>query len=149
MRAVIQRVSKASVGVAGEILSEIGAGYLVLLGVKTDDTDEDANYLAEKIATLRIWEDDEGKMNRSLLETGGAALIVSNFTLYADARKGRRPGFSDAAPGEPAETLYRFFGKLLADAGIPVFFGAFGAEMKVSLTNDGPVTLLLDSRKLF
>ncbi len=149
MRAVVQRVTGASVTVRDEVVGEIKAGFLVLVGVKTDDTDEDARYLADKVANLRVLEDLDGKLNLSLLDTEGEALVVSNFTLYADARKGRRPGFSEAASGEKAEPLYRLFGKLLLEAGVRVQYGAFGEEMSVALTNDGPVTLLLDSRKAF
>ena len=154
MRAVVQRVLSASVSVRAEsgefeILSEIGAGLLVLVGVRTDDSVEDAEYLAGKVAGLRIFEDSEGRLNRSVIETGGEILAVSNFTLYADARKGRRPSFTDAAPGEAAEALYRHFGEALARAGVVPAYGKFGAEMQVALVNDGPVTLLLDSRKAF
>jgi D-aminoacyl-tRNA deacylase len=149
MRAVIQRVSEARVDTAGELSARIGPGLLILLGVRTDDSEEDARYLAEKVANLRIFEDSEGKLNLSLLETGGAALSVSNFTLYGDARKGRRPGFTEAANGEVARSLYELFGARLETLGVPVQYGSFGQEMKVSLVNDGPVTLLLDSRKQF
>jgi D-tyrosyl-tRNA(Tyr) deacylase len=153
MRAVVQRVSRASVSVveAGTV-REVGAidqGFLVLVGVRSDDTESDARTLADKIATLRVFEDEAGKLNRSLIETGGSALVVSNFTLYGDCRKGRRPSFTDAAPGPLAETLYKTFGAALAAAGVPVQYGAFGAEMQVALVNDGPVTLLLDSRRVF
>lgn len=149
MRAVVQRVSRGRVTVDGAVTGEIGAGYVVLLGVRKGDTPEAARYLAEKIAHLRVWEDDEGKMNRSLLETGGAALVVSQFTLYADARKGRRPGFDQAARPEEAEPLYQQFCAELAALGVPVATGRFQAHMAVELVNDGPVTILLDSDKGF
>ena len=149
MRAVVQRVSKASVTVSSEIVGEIETGLLVLLGIKNDDTEADLLYLVDKIANLRVLEDAEGRMNLSLLGTGGSALVVSNFTLYADARKGRRPGFTDAAPSEFAEPFYHRFVQKLAQTGISVQCGRFGAEMQVALINDGPITLLLDSRKLF
>lgn len=127
----------------------IGGGLLVLVGVATEDTDADARMLADKIAGLRVFQDEDGKMNLSLLDTGGAALVVSNFTLFGDCRKGRRPSFTAAAPGAQAEALYRQFGQALAAQGVPVQYGEFGAHMEVPLVNDGPVTLLLDSRKLF
>ncbi len=153
MRAIVQRVAGASVSVRqdGEtkIVGAIEAGFLVLVGVRTDDTLEDARALADKIATLRVLEDGDGKLNLSLLDTGGSALVVSNFTLYGDCRKGRRPSFTDAAPGPLAETLYQAFGQALAERGVPVQYGAFGAEMQVALVNDGPITLLLDSRREF
>ena len=153
MRAVVQRVLEASVtAVEGEHKREtgrIGAGFLVLVGIRADDTEEDARALADKIANLRVLEDADGKLNLSLLDKAQAALVVSNFTLYGDCRKGRRPSFVNAAKGEPAERLYRSFGAYLAECGIAVQWGEFGAEMQVSLVNDGPVTLLLDSRKEF
>ena len=149
MRAVVQRVSQAQVTVAGEIAGQIGRGFVVLLGVGREDTAADAEYLAEKIANLRIFEDDEGKMNRSLLDVTGSALVISQFTLYGDARKGRRPGFSEAAPPEEANRLYLYLCERLAGCGIPVARGVFQAHMEVALVNDGPVTLLLDSAKLF
>ena len=149
MRAVIQRVSSGSVEVAEELVARIGAGLVALVGVRIDDSLSDAEYLADKIANLRIFEDDDGKMNRSLLETGASALVVSQFTLYGDARKGRRPGFSDAARGEEARALYEAACDRLAAAGVNVERGVFGADMQVSLTNDGPVTILLDSRRAF
>ena len=153
MRAVLQRVSEAKVEVIeGEIKrtsGKIGAGLLLLIGVRSDDTEEDAKTLSEKIANLRVFEDEAGKMNLSLLDTGGEALVVSNFTLYGDCRKGRRPSFTEAAPGETAKALYEIFGNFLGSQGVPTQFGVFGATMQVSLVNDGPVTLLLDSRKGF
>ena len=153
MRAVVQRVQEADVSVVeGDLKREvgrIGAGFLVLVGVRADDTDEDARALADKIANLRVLEDADGKLNLSLLDKAQSALVVSNFTLYGDCRKGRRPSFVDAAKGEQAERLYRAFGAYLAGFGVGVEWGEFGAEMQVSLVNDGPVTLLLDSRKEF
>jgi D-tyrosyl-tRNA(Tyr) deacylase len=149
MRAVVQRVTDARVEVAGKIVGEIGAGLLVLLGVARDDTGHHADYLAEKIVNLRLFDDDDGKMNRSLLETGGAMLVVSQFTLYGDARRGRRPSYSDAAEPEKANELYEYFVERVRSFEVKVETGVFQAMMKVSLTNDGPVTILLDSRKLF
>jgi D-tyrosyl-tRNA(Tyr) deacylase len=149
MRAVVQRVTDARVEVAGDIAGEIGAGLLVLLGVARDDTGSDADYLAEKINNLRVFDDAEGKMNLSLLETGGAMLVVSQFTLYGDVRRGRRPSYSDAAEPEKANELYQYFIDRVRSLGVRVETGVFQAMMKVSLTNDGPVTILLDSRKLF
>jgi D-tyrosyl-tRNA(Tyr) deacylase len=153
VRAVVQRVREASVVVVeGEAHREAGAiaqGFLILVGVGTEDTDIDARMLADKIAGLRVFQDEDAKMNRSLLDTGGSALVVSNFTLFGDCRKGRRPSFTAAAPGSQAEALYLRFGEALAAQGVPVQYGEFGAQMEVHLVNDGPVTLLLDSRKLF
>jgi len=138
-------VTSASVTIDGEVVGAIGAGLVVLLGVKPGDDERAFDYLAEKIANLRIFPDDDGKMNRSLLEVEGAALVVSQFTLYGDCRKGRRPSFIDAAPPELAEPLYERFVARLKGCGIPVQTGRFAADMKVSLVNDGPVTLILDS----
>ena len=149
MRAVVQRVTEARVEVAGDVVGEIGAGFLLLLGVARDDTTTDADYLAEKTINLRVFTDDEGKMNRSLLETGGAMLVVSQFTLYGDVRRGRRPSYSDAAEPEKANQLYEYFVARVRSFGVKVETGVFQAMMKVSLTNDGPVTTLLDSQKLF
>ncbi|HXI93685.1 MAG TPA: D-aminoacyl-tRNA deacylase [Blastocatellia bacterium] len=149
MRAVVQRVTEARVEVAGEAVGEIGAGLLVLLGVARDDTRDDADYLADKIVNLRVFDDHEGKMNRSLSESGGAVLVVSQFTLYGDVRRGRRPSYSDAAEPEKANQLYEYFVERVRSAAVKVETGIFQAMMKVSLTNDGPVTILLDSRKLF
>lgn len=149
MRAVVQRVSSASVTVDGEVVGRIGRGMCVLLGVAADDADSDVAYLANKIVGLRIFHDDEGKMNRSLAEIGGAMLVVSQFTLYGDCRKGRRPSFIAAAPPERADELYRNFVDVVREQGIPVETGRFQAMMEVALVNDGPVTLLVDSRKLF
>jgi D-tyrosyl-tRNA(Tyr) deacylase len=149
VRAVVQRVSRASVTVADRIVGEIGRGLLILLGVGQADTEQDADYLADKCAGLRIFEDAQGKMNLSVRDVGGAALVVSQFTLYGDARKGRRPSFTDAAPPDRAEALYRRFAARLREAGLPVASGEFQAMMQVSLVNDGPVTILLDSGRLF
>lgn len=149
MRACVQRVSRASVTVDGHVVGEIGRGLLVLLGVGQGDEEKDAHYLAEKIVSLRVFEDDQGKMNRSLLEAGGSLLVVSQFTLLGDVRKGRRPSFIDAAPPEEANRLYEIFAAAAAGQGAPVATGQFQAHMDVELVNDGPVTLLLDSRKLF
>jgi D-aminoacyl-tRNA deacylase len=149
MRAVVQRVTDARVEVAGKAVGEIGAGLLVLLGVARDDTQDDADYLADKTFNLRVFDDDEGKMNRSLSESGGAILVVSQFTLYGDVRRGRRPSYSDAAEPDKANQLYEYFVERVRSAGVKVETGIFQAMMKVSLTNDGPVTILLDSRKAF
>ena len=149
MRAVVQRVTDARVEVVGETVGEIGAGFLVLLGVACDDANTDADYLAVKIANLRVFEDDQGKMNRSLLESGGAMLAVSQFTLYGDTRKGRRPSFIEAAPPEQANSLYEYFVERVRSLGVKVETGVFQAMMNVSLINDGPVTILIDSKKLF
>ena len=147
MRAVVQRVSEAAVTVGGARVSAIGPGLLVLLGVGREDAEADADYLADKVVNLRIFDDDAGQMNRSVLETGGAVLVVSQFTLYGDARRGRRPGFSAAASPEEANRLYRYFVTRVAASGIEVREGVFRALMDVSLVNHGPVTLLLDSTR--
>jgi D-tyrosyl-tRNA(Tyr) deacylase len=149
MRAVVQRVREARVEVGGEVVGAIGPGMLVLLGVARGDTPADAAYLAEKTAGLRIFEDAAGKMNLALSEVGGAALVVSQFTLLGDCRKGRRPGFTEAAPPELADALYADYAAALRGRGLNVATGVFRAEMLVHLINDGPVPLLLDSRKLF
>jgi len=149
MRAYIQRVSEASVTVGGEIVGRIGAGLVVLLGVADGDTADDARQLAQKIVELRIFGDDEGKMNRSLAETGGGLLVVSQFTLLGDCRKGRRPSFIGAAPPELAERLYEEFVAAATGLGITVATGRFRQHMDVALVNDGPITLLLDSKKAF
>ena len=148
MRAVIQRVSEASVVVEGQVVGAVGAGLLVLLGVGQGDGVEEARLLAEKTAQLRIFSDDEGKFNRSLADVGGGALVVSQFTLYADTRKGRRPSFTDAAPPELAEPLVRAYADALRAQGVEVATGVFGAMMRVSLVNEGPVTIILDSAAL-
>lgn len=145
MRAVIQRVSEARVSVDGRVVGAVDLGYLILLGVGQGDGAAAADYLAEKIAHLRIFEDVAGKMNLSVLEVGGGALVISQFTLYGDARRGRRPSFSDAAPPDVAERLYGYFCERLAGYGLPVARGIFQAHMSVSLVNEGPVTILLDS----
>ncbi len=145
MRAVLQRVRRAAVVVAGETVGAIDAGWLVLLGVAPTDTPAEAAWLADKVAHLRALEDDAGKMNRSVLDAGGAVLVVSQFTLYGDTRKGRRPSFTGAAPPALAEPLYERFAAELRAVGLPVATGRFGADMQVELVNDGPVTFVLDT----
>ena len=149
MRAVVQRVSRARVVEDGRVAGEIGAGMMILLGVGRADSAQAAATLAEKIANLRIFEDADGKMNRSLLDVAGAALIVSQFTLYADVSRGRRPGFESAAPPELANQLYEEFVRALRALGVRVETGVFQARMAVELVNDGPVTILLDTEKQF
>ena len=149
MRAVVQRVSRASVTVEGEVVGRIGAGLLVLLGVANDDSEADAEFMAAKVAGLRIFEDEEGKMNRAVSEVGGAVLAVSQFTLLGDARKGKRPSFDAAARPERANQLYELFVDKLRDFGLTVETGKFQAMMQVELVNEGPVTILLDSKKNF
>jgi D-tyrosyl-tRNA(Tyr) deacylase len=149
MRAVVQRVTRATVEVADKLVGEIDAGLLVLLGVARDDGKEDADYLAEKITNLRIFNDQQGKMNLSLRDRGGAVLVVSQFTLYGDTRHGRRPSYIDAAEPEKANALYEYFVERVRSQGIRVETGVFQAMMQVNLTNDGPVTILLDSKKTF
>lgn len=149
MRAIIQRVSQASVVVAEETVGAIDQGLMVLLGVAQGDTSKDAVYLADKTAGLRIFEDDDGKMNRSVEDIGGSILVISQFTLLGDCRKGRRPGFTDAAPPELADNLYEEYVNALRSRGITVATGVFRANMQVALVNDGPVTIMLDSRKQF
>jgi D-aminoacyl-tRNA deacylase len=150
MRAVVQRVSRARVTVAGEVTGEIGRGLLVLVGAGTGDGEADVDYLVDKVANLRILADEAGKMNRSVLEVGGGVLAVSQFTLYGDARKGRRPGFTGAMEPAAAEALYQRFVAGLRAAGVAqVGTGVFGAMMDVELVNDGPVTILLDSGRQF
>jgi D-tyrosyl-tRNA(Tyr) deacylase len=149
VRAVIQRVSKASVTVDQQTVGAIDQGLMVLLGVARGDISPDATYLAEKTAGLRIFEDDAGKMNRSVEEIGGSLLVVSQFTLLGDCRKGRRPGFTDAAQPELADQLYEEYVAALRSRGVNVATGVFRADMQVALVNDGPVTMLLDSRKQF
>lgn len=146
MKAVLQRVSQASVTVDGEVVGRIAAGLLVLLGVQQGDTDDDVHALADKTIALRIFDDPDGKMNLSLVDIGGSALVVSQFTLLGDCHKGRRPSFVNAAPPELAERLYETFVAAIGVRGIPVASGKFRAHMQVALVNDGPVTLLLDSR---
>ncbi|HTP03337.1 MAG TPA: D-aminoacyl-tRNA deacylase [Anaerolineales bacterium] len=144
MRALLQRVSRASVTVDGQVISQIGAGLLILLGIGQQDGETQAAFLAEKIANLRIFEDAQGMMNRSILDVQGEAIVVSQFTLYADARKGRRPSFIDAALPELAEPLVAYFVKMLQAQGVPTQTGRFGAHMQVEIHNDGPVTLWLE-----
>ncbi len=145
MRAVLQRVRSASVSVKGECITAIGKGLLILLGVTRDDNGDMAEQLADKIAALRIFEDQEGKMNLSIRDVSGEALVVSQFTLYADCRKGRRPSFTNAAPPDQAKELYERFCDLLTKPGIPTCRGEFGEKMIVALENDGPVTIVLDT----
>ena len=149
MRAVVQRVSRAKVTVNGEIAGQIGVGLLVLLGVGRDDAETDAIYLSGKIVGLRVFDDDEGKMNRSLQDVGGGVLAVSQFTLYGDVRRGKRPSFDAAAPPERACQLYEFFVERIRAAGLRCETGHFQEMMQVELVNDGPVTVLLDSAKGF
>ena len=149
MRAVVQRVSRAQVVIDGEITGQIGLGLLILLGVGHDDTEADANYLAEKIAGLRVFEDDSGKMNRSLQDIGGSVLAVSQFTLYGDVRRGKRPSFEGAYPPEKARQLYEFFVEQIRSTGLRCETGRFQEMMKVELVNEGPVTILLDSARVF
>jgi len=144
MRVVIQRVSRGRVIVQDRVVAEIGPGLVILLGIGPDDGDEQARYLVEKIANLRIFEDADGKMNRSLLDTGGQAIVVSQFTLYADTRKGRRPSFTDAALPEAASPLVERFASMLRELGVPTMTGEFGAHMLVEIANDGPVTLWME-----
>lgn len=148
MRAVVQRVLNASVAIGGTVKGEIGKGYLVLLGIEENDTEKDLDYIAEKLLGLRVFEDEAGKMNRSVLDAGGSILLVSQFTLYGDARKGRRPSFTRAARPEKAIPLYEAMIARLR-AALPVETGEFGADMQISLVNDGPVTILLDSERTF
>lgn len=149
MRAVVQRVSRSKVSVDGWATGEIGAGLLVLLGVAHEDTEADVNYLAEKIVGLRIFEDEDGKMNRSVLDVGGSVLAVSQFTLYGDVRRGKRPSFDAAAPPEQARRLYELFVERIEASGLRCETGRFQAMMQVELVNEGPVTILLDSKKEF
>jgi D-aminoacyl-tRNA deacylase len=149
VRAVVSRVAWARVVADGELIGEIGPGLLVLVGVTHDDTEADAGWLAAKLAALRVFGDEQGKMNRSVTEVGGAALVVSQFTLYGDARKGRRPSYVAAAPPEVAAPLVEAVAKALAGAGVPVASGRFGASMRVESAADGPVTILLDSTRGF
>ena len=146
MRVVLQRVSHASVTVEEKVIGKIKRGFLLLVGVTHDDAMEDMEYLVRKIVQMRIFEDEEGKLNRSIQDIGGEILSVSQFTLYADTKKGNRPSFSKAAPGDVALKMFEQFNGLLRDTGIPVETGQFGADMKVEFLNDGPVTILLDSK---
>ncbi|WP_059051873.1 D-aminoacyl-tRNA deacylase [Paenibacillus senegalimassiliensis] len=145
MRVVVQRCREAQVNVGGQTVGSIGKGLMLLVGITHEDTEKDAAYLADKVASLRIFEDEDGKLNLGVSEIGGAILSVSQFTLYADSRKGRRPNFMAAARPEVAEPLYERFNELLRDKGLVVETGVFGAEMDVALTNWGPVTLIIDS----
>ena len=149
MRAVVQRVSRTQVRVGEEVVGKIGPGLLVLLGVANTDSQADADYLAEKITSLRIFEDDAAKMNISLRDIGGAILAVSQFTLYGDVRKGKRPSFDDAAPAQLARELYEYFVNKIRESGVKCETGRFQAMMQVELVNDGPVTILLDSKRTF
>jgi len=144
MRVVLQRVRRGRVSVEGRPIAEIGLGLVILLGIGPEDGADQISYLVEKIANLRIFEDDQGKINRSLLEVGGSAIVVSQFTLYADTRKGRRPSFTDAAPPEVARLLVDEFAERLRLQGVPTQTGAFGAHMLVEIENDGPVTILIE-----
>ena len=146
MRVVLQRVSHASVTVEEKVIGQIQRGFLLLVGVTHDDAIEDMEYLVRKIVQMRIFEDEEGKLNRSIQDIGGEILSVSQFTLYADTKKGNRPSFSKAAPGDVAIEMFEQFNGLLRETGVPVETGQFGADMKVELLNDGPVTILLDSK---
>jgi D-aminoacyl-tRNA deacylase len=147
MKACVQRVSRAKVTIAGEVCGEIGLGMLVLLGVASGDEASDASQLAEKLAGLRIFQDSKNKMNLSLRDVGGAMLVVSQFTLLGDCRKGRRPSFDAAAPPDAAEKLYEYFVQCVSSQGIPTATGRFREDMQVELVNDGPVTLLLDTKQ--
>jgi D-tyrosyl-tRNA(Tyr) deacylase len=147
MRALLQRVTRASVVVEGSVVGEIGAGLLILLGVSRPDTVADAALLVNKIVNLRIFPDADGKMNRSMLETGGSLLVVSQFTLYGDCRKGRRPGFDAAAPAAQARALYESFVEIARRSGLRVETGVFQAHMEVALVNDGPVTLMIETKE--
>lgn len=148
MRAVVQRVLEANVAVDGEVIGSIGNGLLVFLGVGDGDTDADLKYIADKVTGLRIFSDENDKMNLSVTDIGGEILVISQFTLYGDCRKGRRPNFTSAMQPSTAEKMYEDFVRYIADQGIRTECGRFGADMKVSLINDGPVTLLLDSSKV-
>ena len=144
MRLLLQRVREGSVSVDQKIIAEIGRGYIILLGIGPEDTEEEAAYLAKKVAQLRIFEDEDGHMNRSILDVKGEAIVVSQFTLYANTRKGRRPSFTGAAPPEVAEPLVNRFIQLLEDQGVPTQSGKFGAHMLVNIANDGPVTIWIE-----
>lgn len=147
MKAVIQRVKYANVTVDGVVTGRIGQGLLVFAGIGPDDTQKDVDFIADKIANLRVFQDDGGKMNRSVLDVGGAVLLISQFTLFADCRRGRRPDFTAAAPSELAQQLYQQVIDAVGERGVPVQTGVFAADMQIEALNDGPVTLLLDSRK--
>lgn len=147
MKAVIQRVSQAQVEIEGQLIGKIGTGFMILLGIHTEDTSEDVAYLVRKISKLRVFEDSEGKMNLDIQAAGGAILSISQFTLYADTKKGNRPSFVTAARPEQAIPLYEAFNQQLREAGIAVETGEFGGDMDVTLTNDGPVTIVIDTRE--
>ena len=147
MRVVLQRSGSANVKVDGEVTGKIDKGYVLLVGITHTDTEEDVDYVAKKIANLRLWEDEEGKMNRSILEVGGDILSVSQFTLYGDTKKGRRPSFINAARPEQAEPLWQSFNEKLKEQGLQVQTGIFGAMMDVELVNDGPVTIIVESKE--
>jgi D-tyrosyl-tRNA(Tyr) deacylase len=149
MRAVVQRVSRAAVCVERQTVGEIGPGLLVFLSVGVDDTDDDARSMAGKVAQLRIFPDEAGLMNRSVIDAGGSVLLVSQFTLHGDVRRGRRPSFVDAAREPASRRLYELAGRLMAAAGVPVSYGIFGAQMEVELVNAGPVTILIDTKRVF
>ncbi len=149
MRSVVQRVAHASVTVDGEVLGKIGKGFLVLLGVSDEDTDADLNYMADKVSGLRIFEDEDEKMNLSVEDIGGEIMVISQFTLFGDCRKGKRPSFVAAGKPDFANEMYEKFVKKLTEKGFDVKKGRFGSDMKVELLNDGPVTLLIDSKKTF
>ena len=149
MRAVVQRVKCSKVVVDGKVIGQIDRGFNVLLGISREDTAEDVKYMKDKIINLRVFEDDQGKLNRSLLDVKGELLVVSQFTLYGDCRKGRRPGFTEALGGDAANSLYEEFVRLCREEVSKVETGEFGADMMVSIENDGPVTLLIDSKKNF
>ena len=149
MRAIVQRVKSANVQIDGQLVAEIESGLLIFLGISIDDQQSDIDYLIRKVANLRIFRDDDLRMNKSLLDVGGKALVVSQFTLYGDCRKGRRPNFSQAAKPEKAHQLYQVYVNQLLQLGVDVKTGVFQATMEVELTNDGPITILLDSKKLF
>lgn len=146
MKALLQRVTSAAVTVDGNVTGQIGQGFLILLGVAGDDSEKDADYLAGKVVNLRVFSDDNSKFNLSALQIQAGLLVISQFTLMADARKGRRPSFTMAAPPETAETLYNYFIRRISETGLKVQTGIFGAHMLVSLVNDGPVTIMLDSK---
>ena len=147
MKAIIQRVTKGTVTVKDEIVGRVGKGFVVFLGVGHEDNEEDARYLAKKISGMRIFEDNQGKMNLSLDQVAGGVLVISQFTLYGDTRKGNRPSFVGAAPPEQANRLYEYFIALIKEAGLPTESGIFQAEMQVEIYNDGPVTLVIESKK--
>ena len=149
MRAVVQRVKKSSVKVDGKVVGEIGKGFNVLIGISKEDTLEDVKFLKDKILNLRVFEDENGKMNLSLLDVKGELLLISQFTLYGDCRKGRRPNFMNALGGEESEKLYNEFIKSFENEDVKIATGVFGADMEVEIINDGPVTLLLESKKTF